>query len=171
MNAVAEKPKIEPEETGSREKEIKTVCFVCTGNTCRSPMAEALFNDMSRARGGKMRASSAGIWPAEGMPISENAAKALRGAGIDPLPDNDYLSHTARRIEYTDMLLCDLIVGISASHAMALLGAFPEFASKIISMAEDIPDPFGGDEKVYEECLGRIRKSLEVMFFNDDGRF
>ena len=170
MNAVSTKPFVKPEKAGLTENGIKLVTFVCTGNTCRSPMAEAVFNDMARRAGKDVRASSAGLYAAEGMPISENAARALEGAGVKSLPDNDYLSHAARRIEYTDLLLSDLVVGISANHAMALIGAFPEFASKIVSMDEDIPDPFGGDEAVYAACLEKIKKSIERMFFCDDGR-
>ena len=86
------------------------VCFVCTGNTCRSPMAEATVNhlfrvppvctacDMQRVLSmPSVRATSAGLYGA-GDPIAKNAVRALEAADIPSTPDNDYKNHISRPI-------------------------------------------------------------------------
>ncbi|MEE0967855.1 MAG: hypothetical protein U0M06_00585 [Clostridia bacterium] len=169
---------------GLASDEIKSeplkVCFVCTGNTCRSPMAEAVLSDMGSARRlissgadsnmqrREIIAASAGLSAVPGMPISQNAAEALRCAGIKPVPGKDYREHLAVQISTSDMLINDLIVGITSRHAVALMSAYPQFASKIVAMDEDIPDPFGGDLDDYKACLDKIYACIERMFFGND---
>ncbi len=153
------------------------VLFVCSGNTCRSPMAEAVLNDRGRKskycsictpdmlKKRRIIASSAGLNAVDGMLISKNAELALAQAGIRVLPDNDYPNHRARSVSSSELIMNDIIVGISSRHTMALISYYPEFASKIISMDEDIPDPFGGDLDDYKACLSRISDCIDRMFF------
>ena len=161
-----------PEST-ARER---LVCFVCTGNTCRSPMAEAIFNHIARVpeictacdvekllNAKRVRAVSAGL-AAFGEPISKHACEALEEAGIPSLPDNDYKAHVAREIDIETMRSAELVVGISSSHAMRLMAEYPQFASKITCMPEDISDPYGGSLEVYRECLKQIREGVEKIY-------
>ncbi len=153
------------------------VLFVCSGNTCRSPMAAAVLSDRGRKveyctmctpemmKKRRIVASSAGISAVDGMPISKNAEQALSDAGIRALPDNDYPNHRARLVSLSDLMMNDIIVGISSRHTMALISYYPELASRIISMDEDIPDPFGGDLDDYKACLERISDCIDRMFF------
>ena len=65
------------------QKDNRTIAFVCTGNTCRSPMAEAIFNDMAEKNGVCVRAESFGIATSTGLPVSENSVIACKEIGID----------------------------------------------------------------------------------------
>lgn len=156
------------------------VCFVCTGNTCRSPMAAAVLNHKTRIIEGSaacdinkllsakhIRATSAGLF-AMGDAIAENAVQALEAAGIPSLPDNHYRAHVSRSIDLETMETCDRIVGLTSRHAMQLLTMYPQFASKITCFPEDIPDPFGGDLEAYKVCLEAIRRGIDDMFFTED---
>ncbi len=176
MSVAIENKLQELKQEGSKGAPLR-VCFVCTGNTCRSPMAAAVLNDLGRVpefctmcspeqmKKRRIKATSAGISAIDGMPISQNAVAALREGGIRELPDNDYSAHRAKMVDISDFALNDLIVGISSRHAMALTVNYPQFASKIVCMDEDIPDPFGGDVDDYKACLEKIRNSIMRMFF------
>ncbi len=155
------------------------VCFVCTGNTCRSPMAAAVFNDMARIPPvcsmcdlGKslsmrrMHALSAGLYTG-GEPIAENAVRALEEAGIRSLPDNEYSAHRARQLDAELLEKCDRIVGMTNEHTMLLLGRYPQYAEKLTCLPADIADPYGKDLASYQSCLAEIRKNIEEMFFSE----
>ncbi len=154
----------------------RKILFVCTGNTCRSPMAAALLNEMSRPKqicsaAGELCvtprfvASSAGLYPNEGDPITPAAENALRESGILPRPDNDYTAHRARLVSEELVAQADEIVGLTASHAMQLMLRFPEAAAKISTLPMDVPDPFGGTPEVYRTCLSLLRICLTRSFF------
>lgn len=142
--------------------EMMTVCFVCTGNTCRSPMAAALFNHLARGRG--MRAFSAGIHAVPGAAIADNALEALKQAGVADTPDNHYTAHMARNITAGMMEAADRVIGMTAGHALALIGAFPQYAGKISAFRKDLSDPYGGDLALYQKCLEQIKDELQSAF-------
>jgi len=156
------------------EDEVRRVLFVCTGNTCRSPMAAALYNDMMNPRevcsacpngvfGRTVAlATSAGLCAADGAPISEGARAALQGADIPPHPQNDYNEHRARTVTEGMIAEADEVVGISSAHAMELILRFPAYASKIRTLPMDIADPYGGDLAVYRQCLMQLRYCLQI---------
>lgn len=148
------------------ENKKKTVIFVCTGNTCRSPMAAALFNYLFPDS--NFRAASAGL-AAYGECISENALRVLMERGVLPTPANDYTSHVSRTVDRDMLSGADAVIGITASHAMNLMFAFPEFASKISVMPRDISDPFGGDVSVYRRTLEDIESALKEIFAEGGG--
>lgn len=150
------------DSTKDTEKKF-SVLFVCTGNTCRSPMAAAIFNHLYND--GTRHALSAGL-AAYGDPISENAKVVLMERGVLPTPENDYPSHISRRLD-TDMLeKADLIVGLTSSHAMSIMMAYPAYASKIAVMPHDISDPYGGSTDDYRRTLNDIEESLREAFGN-----
>ncbi len=149
----------------AQETTVK-VCFVCTGNTCRSPMAAAVYNHLNR--GSDRYAVSMGLYAYDGMPISENAAKALESEGIISDRDNPYLDHRARSCTPELLSDCDRIVGISEAHTLELIARYPELASKIYSMPKSISDPWGGDLEVYKACLSEIKEGIKELFSLDD---
>ena len=140
----------------------RRVCFVCTGNTCRSPMAAAVTNTLGRERG--ISAVSAGLYPNVGDAISKNALCALLDAGYVPCEGNRFDLHTAQVIGEELISACDMIVAISRSHFMTLICSFPSYAQKITVMPHDISDPFGGDLTRYKTCLEEITAGIKELF-------
>ncbi len=148
------------------------VCFVCTGNTCRSPMAEAVTEALaSRAIellpdavrqfiAPSVEATSAGLYPIQGEPISAEACAALEMDGIPSTARHNYRMHLARAIDLPMVEQVDLLVGMTSRHAMELLLRYPQAASKIVSMPEEIQDPYGGDKEDYFGCLQDTNKGV-----------
>ncbi len=137
------------------------VCFVCSGNTCRSPMAAAVLNHLGA---GRYKADSAGLCAAAGELISENSVVALHNFGIKSTPENDYENHRAVQADYAFLSQFDKIAAISKSHMMPLIMHFPELAEKITVMPEDIPDPFMQGQAVYTACLNKIVEGVKELF-------
>ena len=144
----------------------RRVLFVCTGNTCRSPMAAALYNDQYKETEGAALATSAGLYATPGAPISNEAVEALREAGIAPIAGYDYTAHRARPIRREMMEEADEVVAISGSHAMELTLRFPEFAGKIRTLPMDISDPYGQGIEAYRLCLMQLRYCLQLYGAN-----
>lgn len=138
----------------------RRICFVCTGNTCRSPMAAAVANALGE---GRIDAVSAGLFAADGEPMSANAVKALENAGVHPTAGRDYHRHTAHTVTEDDAANADLLVAVSPSHAMELLMRFPTAAERIACMPKSISDPYGGDLERYELCLAEITEGIKAL--------
>ena len=150
-----------PEKIASDTDATVKICFVCSGNTCRSPMAAAVLNHLGK---GAYICSSAGLCAVAGDVISPNSVRALTLAGIESTPENNYKEHRAR--ETSDELLerFDTIVAISRSHMINLICSYPHLADKITVMSRDIPDPFMCGEQTYVKCLETITECLKEMF-------
>ena len=156
------------------KEQPRRVLFVCTGNTCRSPMAAALLNDMGRGHEPcsaapqpspcRYVATSAGLYATEGDPITPAALNALQEAGVVPVPGEDYTAHRARRVTRELVDEADEIVGLTAGHAMELMLRFPEAATKIRTLPMDITDPYGGSAEVYRDCLAQLRYCLTLLY-------
>lgn len=137
---------------------MKLVLFICTGNTCRSPMAAAIYNKLAQERGLKdIRAESAGLAAFEGDPASENAVAALREIGID------ISGHRARRVTHRIIEESSEIICMAPPHRAALLSRFPQAAGKLSLLGDGIPDPYGGDLAAYRLARDNIRESLTAL--------
>lgn len=156
--------------TATIEKMGRTVIlFVCTGNTCRSPMAEAIFRRLLADRLSCSEAElpnhnyevlSAGIAATSGMPASREAVGAAqaRGARLD-----DHQSHLLTR---EDILQADWVFAMTASHQHAILEIAPEAARRVRLLRRDggsIADPIGGDSSVYSRCADEIEEQLRQI--------
>ena len=136
------------------------ILFVCSGNTCRSPMAAYLAADMAEKEypDQGFRFDSAGIATSDGYPATDNAVEALRELDIDAL------AHRSKQFQPYMMELSDVIVCMTAMHKEALCRAFPESADKVFLIGElsgsgaDIPDPYMGSLGVYRITREKLRE-------------
>lgn len=133
------------------------ILFVCTGNTCRSPMAAALMNKIAAECEIDVRADSAGIFASDGDMASDNAIKAMIPYGID------LTEHRSKPVTEDLITESDLILAMTAGHKMVLE---PMADGKVFSISEytggggDIPDPYGGDLEEYSVCADAIYSAL-----------
>src|ERR1051325_10071090 len=145
---------------------MKTVLFVCTGNVCRSPMAEGIFRHAVQGRG-NYRVVSAGLGAMEGQPPSAHAVEAVKELGID-------ISNQRSRMLTPDLVQqADYIFGMTHSHVDTVLLLYPQAAEKTFLLREfddtldsfekDISDPIGGSYDVYVACRDQIEQGLASM--------
>lgn len=148
-----------------RAQSQMVILFVCTGNTCRSPMAAALMRRKIATRfGGANPASSsrsdvpiiacsAGVSAYGGDPASHGALHAIRmyQASLD--------DHQSTQLHSGLVDQADLILAMGHKHRSIILAQWPEAASKVHLIASDggeISDPFGGSLEVYQKCAEQL---------------
>ncbi len=136
---------------------MKQVLFVCTGNTCRSPMAACLTNTLCQREGRDCRADSAGIYARDGSPASSGAYRAMKAKGSSLAP------HGAQSLTAPLIRQSDLIVAMTHAHRELLLSRFPEVESKTIVFAPPVPDPFGGSDALYQQTADVIERGLPAI--------
>src|SRR2546430_13393237 len=145
---------------------MKTVLFVCTGNVCRSPMAEGIFRNALQGRG-DYRVFSAGLGAMEGQPPSPYAVQAVRELGID-------ISGQRSRMLTPDLVeQADFIFGMTHSHIDAVGLLYPQAVEKTFLLREfdetldicekDISDPIGGSYEVYLNCRDQIEQGIASL--------
>lgn len=140
------------------------ITFVCTGNTCRSPMAAALFQKRMNEHGRTdLQCRSAGLGAAEGQPVSPNAVEACKEVGVD------ISGHTAHRLRGVDMVNTHLFVVMEDIHRRILVDAGMA-PGQVYLLGEGIADPYGKDLAAFRECRQEIENAfddLEQFVCND----
>ncbi len=131
------------------------IVFVCTGNTCRSPLAEGLMKKLLSDRGiDGIEVSSAGLAAYPGDEVSEKSVKAAKKYGVD------ISDHRSRRINRY-MLESGVFVCMTAFHAQALVPYVD--SNRLFVMGEGIPDPYGGTQEEYDRCAEKINGALSTV--------
>jgi len=144
------------------------ILFICTGNTCRSPMAAALLNKIAKDNELDVTADSAGIFAEPGASASKNAVLAMNGYDID------LSSHKSKTISDDLVMGSDLILTMTEGHKMLTAGMAPDKTYTICEFAGyegDISDPYGGDLEEYKDsaeqiydCLTEIAEKLVDIY-------
>ena len=148
------------------------VCFVCTGNICRSPMAAVVMAALAAADGalaGRLAVSSAGTGPwHEGEPMDRRAQAALAGRGYDPA------GHVARQVSAAGLGGLDLLVALDRRHQQTLrsLGSAAGIEGRLVLLrsfdraaggAVDVPDPYYGDRGDFDRCLDQVEAACRGL--------
>ncbi len=146
------------------EKMIKNILLVCTGNICRSPMAECI---LRHRLGGKKDISiqSAGVHAVDGTAASENAVKVLREWDMDLSP------HRSRRLTDGLVMEADLILVMTEAHKSEVLRQWPEAGEKVRLLcsfgtqgeSRDIPDPIGLSLDAYRRIRDEIDSAISDL--------
>lgn len=144
---------------------MKQLLFVCSGNTCRSPMAEACFKVLAQAHGlDGLIVKSAGTGAIKGAPASYQACEAVKEIG----GDLRNFSSTPLSFELVDK--SDLIIAMTAGHRAEILRRYPAAAGKVRLLLEfdnqagaNVNDPFGGGLDLYRFTLSAMMPALNRL--------
>lgn len=141
---------------------MKNILFVCTGNTCRSAMANGIFSYLNRKHNKDFASDSCGIMT-DGSPAAENAVLTLK-----ELYGEDISSHISKTISKELVDKADEIFVVSTSHAGYIMSYFPFAASKITVADPEVSDPFMQDLEVYKKTAQELYLQIQARYFSEE---
>lgn len=144
----------------------KNILFVCTGNSCRSVMAEGIFRDAVSDRANEFIIGSAGVSAMDGYPSSAETIRVMKEHGLD------VSRHQSRRLTAAMVRMADKILVMEVMHKLAILQNWPEASEKVHLLTEyagnakargleiEIPDPIRMSESFYKNVFQVIRECV-----------
>ncbi len=139
----------------------RIVC-VCTGNICRSPMAEALLRHRLEPEVG-WQVESAGTWGLDSQPASRHAIQVMKDQGLD------ITSHRSRSVDDDIIARADLVLAMTRNHVESLRLEFPDHVARIYLLSKvkdgrryDIEDPYGGSLAEYRACADELEDLVDA---------
>ncbi|MEM8666444.1 MAG: Sua5/YciO/YrdC/YwlC family protein [Planctomycetota bacterium] len=147
------------------------IVLVCTGNTCRSPMAETLLREQLRKKMGSedaVRVLSAGLAAMAGSGASPQAVEVMGKRGLD------LTGHSSRPLDDSVMNVADLILTMTSGHRSAILAAWPNLHDRVHTLRRDggdVSDPVGMPVEVYQGCADQIEQELAAWLESLDDDF
>jgi len=145
---------------------MEKVLFVCTENTCRSPIAEGLFRKIASEKEISLEVISAGVFANAGHKASKEALHVSLEKGID------LSKHSTKLISQEIVEDADIVLTMTTKHKELLISIFPELKDKIFTLKEyngkkvtdhNITNPMGGDLEGYRKCANEIECELELF--------
>lgn len=112
---------------------MKHILFICTGNTCRSPLAEGILKKLAAEKGLDIEVRSAGVFAEEGRPISSYSAQILKQFGHEE-------AMSSRQLSEQDVQWADLILTMTMGHKSSVVSRYPETVDKIYTLKEFVED-------------------------------
>lgn len=146
---------------------MKKIIFICTGNTCRSAMAQGYMKKIVEEMKLQIEVYSAGIYAQDGEKASLEAKEVMKKYGVD------LEKHRATSLKKSCILKADIILCATLAHKQIIIQMFPELKDKVYTIKEyaygigsyskDIQDPWGQNINSYENCAKEITDAIKEV--------